>query len=541
MRTRPIVCVALGLSLTSLPGVAGQSDGGALSFDPALRWRCIKILRDGLRSEEFWPSMHAAEALTQAGFEHVVLYALRDRLGKETNEQYRCGLAREQVRAGKPELAQVMLSILPNKQSKARIHAAESLYKVRQIGDGRALRAALDEGDAVLEMMAAAALFRGGDRAVLARARRYLASEDSRERYIAAWILGRLGDRSDWPGLQRVAENETDPFANSFIVNALAQLGAPGALEKVAENLSSKDGKIRRYAAQTLGDCSAAQHLSKLVPLLDDEDPDTGIRAAQSILLIMASLLETDADRDTVPDVVERELGTPTDSPEPLQLVYQTKPPPLGERDPDLVAPQMTRAWVAHVGGKRCLWKFEFDHVYSALGTVFHAYTDLDNDRTNGRQDSDWVRGVDVMYSFERGMNDPRIFTPSVRVDPLMPVRGLCAGDTIWVCDDVHLATEGGRTDFRMRTLSERRRPGSSKVISSQSTSPTVVKVKLHPDRALPRVPYPTLEGFRSVPPSYELRRTVRYAKSTIRLNQSGCPWRRVAAQWRARLLRRHR
>ena len=519
MIAKPTVSAMLGLFLMCLPADAGQDEDGALTFDPALRWRCIKILRDGLRSDEFWPSMHAAEALTQVGFGHVVLFALRDRLGKETNEQSQCGLAREQVRAGKPELAQVMLSILPNKESKARIHAAESLYKVRQIGDGNALRTALDEGDAVLEMMAAAALFRGGDKAVLARVRRYLASKDSRERYIAAWILGRLGDRSDWPALQKLAGTEAEPFANSFIVNALAQLGAPGALEKIVENLMNKDEKIRRYAAQTVGDCRAIRFMDKLVPLLRDEDPDTAIRAAQSILLISASLLEEDSDGDTVPDVIERELGTPIDSPEPLEPVCEAKPRPIGDKDPDLVAPQMVRAWFAHVGGKRCLWKFQFDRAYSELRTVFHVYADLDNDRSNGRQGSDWVRGVDVMYSFERGLNDPRIFTPSVRVDSLMPVRGVCAGDTIWVCDDVHIATEGGHTSFRMRTLSERRPPDSNKVISSQSTPAKVIRAKMHPDRALPRVPYPTLEGFRSVPPSYELRRTLRYAKSTVRLD----------------------
>ncbi|NCO37575.1 MAG: hypothetical protein COZ06_32600 [Armatimonadetes bacterium CG_4_10_14_3_um_filter_66_18] len=254
-----------------------------------LRGRCLALLRAGLQAEEFWPSMHAAEALTQTGHGDEVLAALKGRLDTETDDQHRCGLAREQVRAGKTECAEVMLSILGNKESNGRVHAAESLYKVRQTGDGKLLRAALEEGDPALEAMATAALIRGGDSALLTRLRGSLASKDDRPRQLAAWILGRLGDKTDWPALQKLAETETDPLTRSYDWNALAQLKAPGALAQVLRNLKSEDAGIRTYAAQTVGDCRATDHTQDLVPLLDDPNLDTRIRAAQSILLIAAA------------------------------------------------------------------------------------------------------------------------------------------------------------------------------------------------------------------------------------------------------------
>jgi len=252
----------------------------------ALRPQCIAVLRDALGSDEFWPSMHAAEALTLAGEGETVRKALGPLLGKETDDQRRCGLARELVRAGEAQRARVMLQILANKESKGRIHAAESLFKVGQTGDGTALRAALDEGDPVLELMAAAALIRAGDRSLLVRVRRHLRGNDPRPRQIAAWVLGQLGDESDRAALREARTKEADPFKKSFLVNALARLGSAEALAQVERNLSDKNPTIRRYAALTLGARGAKDALAQLTPLLNDPDLDTRIRAAQAILML---------------------------------------------------------------------------------------------------------------------------------------------------------------------------------------------------------------------------------------------------------------
>ena len=53
----------VALSLLAVP-VAPAAAADPTPLDPALRQRCEQILRDGLKSDEFWPAMHAAEALT---------------------------------------------------------------------------------------------------------------------------------------------------------------------------------------------------------------------------------------------------------------------------------------------------------------------------------------------------------------------------------------------------------------------------------------------------------------------------------------------
>src|SRR5690606_32560288 len=120
---------------------------------------CLAILREGLASDAFWPSMHAAEALTRAGRGDEVLTALAGRPDKETDDQKRCGVARERVRAGDRSMTAAMLDILAKDDPYGHVHAAESLYKVLQVGDGVLLRRAAAQSDNVkLQLMAAGAL-----------------------------------------------------------------------------------------------------------------------------------------------------------------------------------------------------------------------------------------------------------------------------------------------------------------------------------------------------------------------------------------------
>ena len=158
--------------------------------------RCREILREGLVSEEFWPAMHAAEALTLAGHGNEVLAALKAR--SETDDQKRCGLARERYRAGDRTQAAVLRKILNDPTSNGRTHAAESLFKIGVIGDGQALQAALTQNeDRKLKLMAAAALIRSGQREQIAIVRNHLSHNETDIRMIAAWVLGQVGSEAD--------------------------------------------------------------------------------------------------------------------------------------------------------------------------------------------------------------------------------------------------------------------------------------------------------------------------------------------------------
>jgi outer membrane protein assembly factor BamB len=254
-------------------------------LDAALRDRCVKVLRDGLKSDEFWPAMHAAEALTLAGHGREVLESLAKRT--ETDDQKRCGLAREAVRAGDRTKLAILFAILDKPGSNGHTHAAESLFKMADIGDGTKLRAALAQNENVkLKLMAAAALARCGHPTALESVRAKLADHDRENRKIAAWILGQLGEKADAKGIASAFESESDPLAKAYAVNALALLGDADARKQLIANLSSTEAAVKTYAAEFAGYCRLDESRVALVRLLDDPTLDVRVRAAQSLIVL---------------------------------------------------------------------------------------------------------------------------------------------------------------------------------------------------------------------------------------------------------------
>lgn len=185
------IIVALLPSLCSNAQEATQ-----ITLDSPMREKCLSVLRAGLRGEEFWPSMHAAEGLTLGGQGIEVIEYLTPKLKTETDDQHLCGLAREIVRAGDHSAIPVMLNILAGENNFGHVHAAESLFKVFEMGDGESMRGAYAQSDNVkLKLMAAGALVRGGETAALQTVRDLLADGDPQNSAIAAWLLGQIGDR----------------------------------------------------------------------------------------------------------------------------------------------------------------------------------------------------------------------------------------------------------------------------------------------------------------------------------------------------------
>ncbi|MGQ9729854.1 MAG: hypothetical protein ACUVX8_01145 [Candidatus Zipacnadales bacterium] len=195
-----------------------------------------------------------------------------------------------------------------------------------------------------------------------------------------------------------------------------------------------------------------------------------------------------DRDRDGLPDAIEVQLGTNPDLDEGLQLLIEDKR--RGEGDTNNSggqAPDVDEIFFAHVAGKRYVWKVTFAEDYPTQGTVFHLYTDIDNDPTTGRQDAEWVRGVDVMYSFVDAQPGPRVINAAVRAEPALPIRQVIAENALYVCDDLEMNSRNGETLFRMYILSHMREPASD----SDTTAWVEVSVPLHIERKLPELPYP--------------------------------------------------
>lgn len=279
--------LALGALWVAACAPRRASRPARLAIAPAVRARCLDVLRQGMRSEDFWPSVHAAEALTVAGHGREVREFLGPKLRSERDDRKRCGLARELVRAGDRAQAAVLLEILAKPQPYGHVHAAESLYKVGQTGDGRLLRDALAQQDnPSLQLMAAAALGRHGSAEAMRLLRRKAADADPKTSRTASWVLARIGDASDIPQLRRNVARAPDPLTRAYSEHALAKLGDAHGRKALARNLRSADPAIRTYAAVFAGEARMLSAAGQLVTMLDDPVLDVRIRAAQSLLLL---------------------------------------------------------------------------------------------------------------------------------------------------------------------------------------------------------------------------------------------------------------
>ena len=284
-----IAVAALLLGSTGLIVVDGDEPNRQkpAQIAPEVRERCLATLRKGIKSDEFWPAMHAAEALTLAGAGNEVIAELRDRLPLERNDQRRCGLARELVRAGDRSRLPVLFQILDDAQSAGRVHSAESLYKLGEPGDGKSLRAAFEQdGNPQLRLMAAAALARAGHADALTRLREQLGSEDRQVRDTVAFALARLGGDSDVQPLLNALARETDVASRAILATALASLGNARGRDELDRNLDSSDAFVRTMAADFAGHSRCVECQSKLVRLLDDSILDVQVRAAQSLIAL---------------------------------------------------------------------------------------------------------------------------------------------------------------------------------------------------------------------------------------------------------------
>ena len=278
-------CLAVLTFMACLPLNAHASD--TIRIDDAVRKKCLTVLRNGLQGDDFWPSIHAAEGMTLGGSGAEVVEFLAPKLPHEKDDQRRCGISRELVRAGQRGNAAVMLSILAGEADYGHVHAAESLYKVVEIGDGVAVRRAFHQDDNLrLKLMAAAALGRCGNPAAMRVLRSALRHEDPEILRIAAWILGRIGDGSDISRLKKELPRCKEELLVAYLQHSLAALGDKDGLNALAANLRNDDGAVRTYAATFAGDARDISVADTLTKMLDDPHPDAAIRAAQSLLFL---------------------------------------------------------------------------------------------------------------------------------------------------------------------------------------------------------------------------------------------------------------
>ena len=261
---------------------------GRIKLDASTNKLCLKVLREGLRSDEFWPSIHAAEGLTLGGYGREVRAHLEPKLKTEKDDQHRCGLARELVRAGDKDKLKIMIGILEGEKDHGHVHAAESLYKVGGAGKTKPMRAAFSQNKNIrLRLMAAAAMAKAGDAKAMAFLRERMRNEKDPKLYtVAAWILGRIGAKSDIALIRSRLGNASDALSKAYLNHAMAALGDPQGQAALTSNMGSDAPGIRVFAAVFASDAGMGEVKPQLIKLLRDDTLDVRIRAAQSLLVL---------------------------------------------------------------------------------------------------------------------------------------------------------------------------------------------------------------------------------------------------------------
>ncbi|MDZ7618563.1 MAG: sialidase, partial [Patescibacteria group bacterium] len=191
------------------------------------------------------------------------------------------------VRAGDRSQAAVLLEILAREDSYGHVHAAESLFKVGEVGDGASLQQAMTQTENLpLRVMGAAALARSGNAKGLSVLREILADRESAANRLAAWALAQTGNAWDIAQLHNNLPQVNDPPTRLFYEMGLANLGDPAGQGMLLDSLKSDEISRRVFAANFAGEGHVIDAADRLTALLDDPVPDVRYRAAQSLLML---------------------------------------------------------------------------------------------------------------------------------------------------------------------------------------------------------------------------------------------------------------
>ena len=176
-----------------------------------------------------------------------------------------------------------------------------------------------------------------------------------------------------------------------------------------------------------------------------------------ALMTIASAVAAQDTDGDGLSDTLERQLATNPAFAEVLEVVAKGK-----TYDPTPQRParyDITRVRFGNVAKGRWLWAIEFAEPYTFDNASAILYVDADNDPATGRGGL----GCEVMYGHRAGRPwcVPYAADGS-RGDESQQRLGLENG-VLYICADIDLKQEGGRSKFRLWILSEQSEPHESR------------------------------------------------------------------------------
>ena len=274
-----------GCKSVSLPPAAYLMTGN-------VHQKCLKVLREGLAADEFWPSIHAAEALIKANYVFEAKPVLAQRLARETDKRRIAGYARALITTGDVQTINHAIvnlqDILLSDDTEARILAAEAMFRTATVGDAAILEQAMDSlSNGRLRVFAAATLTLTDHANMREIVHKALRGDDPAARYIAADVIPIIGKRE--PNISMLLETRdlaSSDFENLYFVRALAMFGVNSAREELSGFLNHPDPTIRSRAAFAIAEAWMIEQSDQLIQLLDDPSLAVRVRAAQALMTL---------------------------------------------------------------------------------------------------------------------------------------------------------------------------------------------------------------------------------------------------------------
>ncbi len=208
------------------------------------------------------------------------------------------------------------------------------------------------------------------------------------------------------------------------------------------------------------------------------------------IVLVCSTAAADDTDRDGIPDVVERKIGTPEDVPQRLTLV--TTSPNRGFSDEDAAkhAPDIIEFSACHVGDQRLLFRVSYSHKPNFANATFIIYADMDNDTSTGRV-NEHHGGVDVMITVHGNKLGASLHNPLFARQNTIPC-GAVHDNSFFVTLDAPLRVRDEQVELGLHLLSQR--TGGT----SDGTRHVVVKLP-SVNRPVPKLPQRRSDSLRSL------------------------------------------
>lgn len=287
-----------------------------LPFQQASNVELNQILLDTLNRRGEIASIHAAEALLELGDVAPVRAAFEPQ-AQESTAGYRIGVWRVLARCAgdesqRAQFVQRIRAALRDPAGQDRVHAMESLAKLKApFADAseRAMVEQIAKDSSPGAPFAAWRLAMAGDDGAVDRLADLLSSPDEVTRLRAAYALGQLSVQAPAARQALASALAREPASSSARPLTIVALGGPA----VRSLLNDGSAAARYHAASALAHSGDSRDAAALLPLIQDADPDVRGAAAFALLRLgQRATVDIGSRRELFVDrfLIDRMTGT---------------------------------------------------------------------------------------------------------------------------------------------------------------------------------------------------------------------------------------